>query len=353
MAHDFLQAWLVEGDVVAAMGYVSERAYECLAQDAPDPAAFDRGVAPYELMLNLKAAHDALGRHDSLEDVTVGVRLTVPTVKVVTQKYHPQVVIYSVPDDVAATLDCQNQLVPGGSTRPRRVYGNFFGATFYIKGSQNHRVTLLWARENGYWKIVSWRTGVDEGDSPEPVATPDVKVVHVKADPSFVQAARGFLETWLLRKDYDAAFRYLSPKSYACYDLGRGPGDPASTSLDDAGRRVRAGIEIAGKSVGKPRNLEAILSGVEPHHAAIRIMDHADSGTFSLVSLPTALGDAIECDARRRGAVPPDPLPLEYGEVFAVSLGFRTNGEGAPVLRLLWRKEEGVWRITSYEVEVP
>jgi hypothetical protein len=43
MVPDFLQAWLVEGDVVAAMGYVSERSYACLAQDAPDPSAFDRG----------------------------------------------------------------------------------------------------------------------------------------------------------------------------------------------------------------------------------------------------------------------------------------------------------------------
>jgi hypothetical protein len=43
---DFLQAWLIEGDIVAAMGYVSERSYACLALDDPDPSAFDRGVAP-------------------------------------------------------------------------------------------------------------------------------------------------------------------------------------------------------------------------------------------------------------------------------------------------------------------
>ena len=48
MMNDFLQAWLVEGDVVAAMGYISERAYACLAQDADDPSAFDRGMAPFQ-----------------------------------------------------------------------------------------------------------------------------------------------------------------------------------------------------------------------------------------------------------------------------------------------------------------
>ena len=59
MVPDFLQAWLVEGDVVAAMGYVSPRSYACLAQDAPDPSSFDRGLAPFQILVNLKAAHDA------------------------------------------------------------------------------------------------------------------------------------------------------------------------------------------------------------------------------------------------------------------------------------------------------
>jgi len=32
---------------------------------------------------------------------------------------------------------------------------------------------------------------------------------------------------------------------------------------------------------------------------------------------------------------------------------FCTKAGDAPVLRLLWRKEEGTWRITSYDVELP
>jgi hypothetical protein len=72
MVLDFLQSWLVEGDVIAAMGYISERAYACLAEDAPDPSAFDRGMAPYQLLIDLKAAHDALGTHNSLDGLTTG-----------------------------------------------------------------------------------------------------------------------------------------------------------------------------------------------------------------------------------------------------------------------------------------
>jgi len=51
--------------------------------------------------------------------------------------------------------------------------------------------------------------------------------------------------------------------------------------------------------------------------------------------------------------VPPDPLPLEYGQAFGMTFRFRTQGGDAPVLRLLWRKEDTVWRVTSYDIELP
>ncbi len=82
-------------------------------------------------------------------------------------------------------------------------------------------------------------------------------------------------------------------------------------------------------------------------------MEQPYSRVFSMTSFPTALADVVECDARARGAVPPDPLPLEYGEAYGMTFRFRTQGGEAPVLRLLWRKEAGNWRITSYDVEVP
>ncbi len=141
--------------------------------------------------------------------------------------------------------------------------------------------------------------------------------------------------------------------SYACYDLLRGPDAPASTSPEDAGRKIRASLERIGQSVGTSRQLDAIIEAAEPRHPAIRVMDQPYSRLFSLTSFPAALGDVVECDARARGAVPPDPLPLEYGEAFGMTFRFRTEGGDAPVLRLLWRKEDGTWRVRAYDVELP
>ena len=302
MANDFLSAWLVEGDVVAAMGYVSERAYACIAQNADDPSAVDRGMAPFQLLTNLKAAHDTLGQRTSLDGLIVGVRLATPALKVVQQPHHAQFVLYSVPDDVAAAFDCESRLTPGGAKKPAREYGNYFGSTFFVDGHANQRVALLWGKDNGYWKIVSWRTGVD--DARPPVVADNVTLTRVKADAGFAAAAQAFLQTWLIKKDYDAAFGYLSPASYACYDLARNPADPAATSPEDAGRKIRAGLERAGQLAGPARNLDAILVSAEPIHPAVRVMDHAHSRTFSLTSIPNAIGDAVECDARARGADP-------------------------------------------------
>lgn len=354
MVHDFLTAWLVEGDTVAAMGYVSNRSYACLAQASDNPSAFDRGLAPFQLLVNLKAAHDSLENHASLEGLTAGTRLSRPGVRVVKQPHHARFVIYDVPDDVAAAFDCESRLTIGGPARPQRTYGNYFGATFYVAGNRDVPVTLLWAKDNGYWKIVSWQTGGSDDVAPPPelpAAPAPVKEARITADPTLVQAARDFLESWVVRKDYDAAFGYLSPKVYGCYDLERNRREPASPSPDAAARGLRQSLEAVGKGVGSQKKLDAIIEAADPVHPATRVMNHRYARVFSLSSIPNALADAAECAARAAGTSMPDPLPLEYGSGFGLTIRFRTRGGDAPVLRLLWRKEGSTWRITSFAVE--
>ena len=351
MAADFLKAWLLEGNAIAAMAYVSERSYACLAQDADDPLTFDRGMAPFQLLINLRASHNSLGKHAALEGLVVGTRLTKPGLRVVEQPHAGQFVVYSVPDDVAIALECGNRLMPGESTSAKRTYGNYFGTTFYVAGRQDVPVALLWAKDNGYWKIVSWRVGgADDAAAPEPIAVP--AIARIPVDPSLAAAARGFLDSWLVRKQYDTAFAYLSPQSYGCYDLERGV-NVASASADDAGRKLHAALASASASIGTGRKLEQVIEAVEPFHPSIRVMDHPDAKVFSLISVPDALADAAECSARAGGSTIPDPMPLEYGKAFGTTVRFKTRAGDAPILRLLWRKQDDRWRITSYGIELP
>jgi hypothetical protein len=353
IVNDFLKAWLIEGDIVAATGYVSDRSYACLAQESDDPLTFDRGLAPIQLMVNLKSAYDSLGPHQSLDGLVVGTRLTKPELRVVSQRHQSQFVLYSVPDDVAATLDCQSRFTLADPARVRRVYGNYFGATFYIAGRRDTPVALLWAREDGYWKITSWKVGSDDATTPAPEPVAETKIARISADPTLVSAARGFLESWLVRKDYDTAFNYLSPKSYECYNLERNPENTAATSSQDAESRLRAALEAVGRANGASSSLQDMLTGVEPFLPAARVMNHPFAHVFTLTSIPNALAQASECAARARAISVPDPLPLEYGNGFGMNVRFKTRSGEAAVLRVLWRKENADWRITAYDVEEP
>lgn len=355
MVNDFLNAWLIEGDIAASMAYVSNRSYACLTQDSEDPSQFDRGMAPFQLMMNLKSAHDALGSPTSLEGVTIGVRYPRPYLKVVSQPRHAQFVLYSVPDDIAAQFDCQSRLSLGNAAKTPRVYGQYYGATFYIKGRQDHHLALLWAKENGYWKIVSWETGEDDEETPV-FATPAAaspQAAREKADLTLVQATRAFLDAWLVRRDYDTAFRSLSARSYACYDLVRGPDAPAAASMTDAGQRIRTGLQRAGEALGPKRALADLVVAVDPVVPSIRAMDHAYSQQFTLSSLPDAIAGAMDCAARVRGDVVAIDGPPVYGKSYGMSFRFMTLAGDTPVLRAIWTRENGAWRITAFDIDTP
>lgn len=353
MMDDFLTAWLVDGDSLAAFSYFSERSFACITEDQNDR----RGSPAFALVAALRRAHETLGPRTSLDGVAVGVRLTKPGLKVVTQPHQSRFVVYSVPDDIAAGFDCESRQKPGDARKARREYGKYFGATFYINvpGGKDHSLALLWALDNGYWKIASWQAEPEGDDAPQLTEPPrvDAAAPRSPADSTLVDAARGFLDSWLIRKDYDAAFRYLSPAAYACYDLARGAGQPASTALDDAGRRIRAGLERAATEIGKARNLDEVMESVEPIHPAVRILDHRYSTAFTLTSLPDAFADAASCTARARGDRAIADTPPRYGRGFGLNLRFRTLSGEAPVLRLLWLKDSGRWKIAGYDVESP
>ena len=168
MAPDFLQAWLVEGDVVAAMGYVSERSYACLAQDTPDPSAFDRGLAPFQIMVNLKAAQEALGKHDSLEGLTARCAPDDPwSSRGVPPSSSPVRSSTTCPTISRPGSTAQTRLMPARRESDRARTASILARPSASPGQpKNASIALLWAKEDGYWKIVSWQT------EPEPDVTP-------------------------------------------------------------------------------------------------------------------------------------------------------------------------------------
>jgi hypothetical protein len=183
-------------------------------------------MAPFQLLMTLKAAHESVGRRASLDGLTVGVNLALPELRVVKQPHHAKFVVYSVPDDVAAEFDCQSRLTPGDATKTPRKYGTYYGTTFVVSAEKDQPLALLWAKENDYWKIVSWKVGFDREERPAPAVATETAMPRLPADASLVEATHEFLDRWLVRRDFDAAMAFLSPTSYACYDLLKAPRAP-------------------------------------------------------------------------------------------------------------------------------
>jgi hypothetical protein len=311
-------------------------------------------MAQFNILINHKAARHAIGARASIDDVTTAMAVAIPGFKSVRHDDQSRFALYQVRTEVATRFDCASRHAPGSAATRPGAAGEHFASVFRIVGSRKDAsVALLWAKEKGYWKIVSWQAEPQIDPAPIPETPPLPPPIRVTADATLVEAARNFLDTWMVRKDYDAAFRYLSKRSYACYDLMRGPEAPPSTSPDDGGRRIRAGLERVGTWVGASTRLDAIIEPAEPVTSSSRVVDQPYSRIFTLTSLPAAIADAVECDVRARGDALPDPGPLQFGETFGLTFRLRTEAGETPVLRLLWRKEANTWRITAYDVEVP
>ena len=367
---DFLTSWLVEGQPTRALAYVSERALACLDLDSDPEAPIDYGTAPVRLFLKMRAVNEHFGHVERLEDVTIGVRLANPALTLVKQPHHAQFVLYGVPDKVAERFECANRTRlatrPVEAVQPMRGARledfRYFGAALFLKArdGRGSTVLLLWEKEQGNWKIVSYETeplGVsDEGElsdlhKPPPTAA----IARASAPPGLVEASTRFLEDWLVRKDYAATFAALSRRCYPCADLFLPEGQAPAGSAQAQARSLRERIASAGERVGKVARLEDVIAAAEPVDPDVRIIDHPHERAFALLSITNGQGDAADCARRLRS---PSPPPLEEqasarGRYYAAAFHVETAAGEPAVLYLGWTREEGAWRVFAYDIVLP
>jgi len=367
---DFLTTWLVNGQPNLALAYADRDAYRCLALILEQEGeALDRGLAPLQLYMRMKAVNDALGPRQSLEGTTIGIRLTDPNLKRVDHRRPGLYSIYGVPRAVADQMTCGSYTTLG--TLPAAAINRFvpqeidtFYSTFLIAGPGGQEVPLglLWQKRDGYWKVVSYQGGQDEDAPSEPMPdlrpkTEETPIPRVSGDPDLLAANERLLDTWLVGKRYDEAFGYFSPRCYACINLYLDPGEAAAETADAERARLRAGVERLGERAGRVERLEDIIQGVEPADPRVRIVEHPREEAYAILALPDWAGPVSECAARlARGDTPatePESGGQGFGRYYATAMQFRTRAGATAVLYLGWTKEDGAWRIYAFKVVEP
>ena len=173
--HDFLTSWIIEQKPNLTVAYFSPRSFTCLERIAGERGKpLEPGMMKAQIMVLMAAFNKKVGQLPKVEDALESVKPWNPRLKPVKNRYGSQFLLFAVPNDIAAAVDCaeQNAVEPTpAKKKASKDYGDYFGSAFRLKAgdSKGSTVYFLWSKEGNYWKIVALKLA-DEAD-PKMVAT--------------------------------------------------------------------------------------------------------------------------------------------------------------------------------------
>ena len=369
---DFLNSWLVEQKPEFSAAYFATRSFSCLAEYAPGSGRIvNAGNAPYVAAKDLSVMGHAIGKIPSVRAAVQPATLKDKEMRPVKQPYATTFALYELSNAAAADFECDPEKAfdefdqARVSGKQKKSSGNFASA-FRLKApqGQSDTITLIWAKEGKYWKIVAWEVEPEEG---KPGVTPDIRRrnavakaqqpanTKAQADPTLARASHDFLHLWLVDDNYDGAAKYVSARSNACVNLYLADGEKPRTTEAEYAESIRAALTTVGKDVGKVQHLRDALEPVRPEHEDLRVVEHAGEHAYTLAAVPDSLASSFECEKRstKHPYTGDDAAKKIYGNYYATLFTFRTAGDHPAALTLLWGKDNGQWKIISYEVVTP
>jgi hypothetical protein len=370
---DFLQAWLVEQKPELSASYFSARSFACLEEyGAYARDEINTGVAPYVAARGLSAASRAVGKVTSLQGAVEPANLVERDIKPIRQPYLATFSLYRVPNGEAADFECDSAKAYEDFDSSRvsgtaGKYGQYFAAVFRLKsaGRKSDVITLLWTKEDKYWRVAAWQIEPEEskpGVIPDtrrrnPVVASAPAKTPVRADPAMLEAAHDFLHTWLVDDNFDRAATYVSPRCNECVNLYLAEGEKPPATTEEYSVYIRKALGAVDKDLGKVQHLHDALEPVRPEHEDLQVVEHAGEHAYTLVAVPDYLVGAFLCDKRssKNPYVVADESGRQknYGDYYAVLFTLRAPGDHPAALTLLWAKENGKWKIIAYEVMTP
>jgi len=364
---DYLNAWLVEQKPELAAAYLSPRSFPCLAEYGPQAGReINAGVAPYLAARDMAATDRLMGKPSTLQNAVKPAPLADPSLQPVKHPYSAAFGLYQVPNAKATDFECDPERAFDDYDKARvsktgTKYGRYYASVFELKPPQGQgdTVTMLWAKEGNFWKVIAW---VVEPDDAKPEAVPDTRKraaapapeVRTSGDPDLLRSSQQFLRSWLVTDDFSTAAQYFSPSSSACAVAFVMPGEPEPQTPEQSAAVVRAALTTVGKDVGQVQHLSDAIEPVEPEHDDLKVVTHSESDAYALVSVPAYLASSFSCQKEAASSEPvASSQAKDYGKYYAMLFALRTPGDHPASLAFLWSKEDGQWKIVSYSMMAP
>ena len=182
---------------------------------------------------------------------------------------------------------------------------------------------------------------------------PETKIETVAADDRFLAANEAFLTAWAEGR-IEEAIEFFSRRCQACVNLYLAEGQEPVQSWEEARRRWQAGLGRVSEQLHQAADIRELVEPVEIVHPDLRLVDHPRRDHFTLISLPNSIAENYDCERIQRGELNfTEPAQETYGEYYATAIRFNLVGEDPAVLYLLWSREAGQWKITSYSILRP
>ena len=354
-AHDFLQSWVVGKEPNKSVAYFSRLSYPCLevvAQKSGQPVP--PGMIRLRTMMAMQKFSDSIGTVNSVADVFEPADKW-SQLKPAKNAYASEFLLVSVPGDMAPDEECV--AAPNGDTG-KGSNEKYFATAFRGKqgDSRNKVMSLLWAQQGGYWKIVAIRIedGRDAGIVPNNAAAQAVPAVEeprsIAGDPAAVKDITEFYRAWIVKRNVIQASAFASPRSYQC--LAAPSADQKKlTSI----ARIQSGLQQPLARIPTGANLSDMMSSLQPQNDLLRPVQQEDSNAFAIMAVPDQKANSFLCQHRQLPQVSPDlkPADAKYGEYYLSASRLNYGEEQSPALLLLWTKEDASWKIVAWAVELP
>jgi hypothetical protein len=355
-AHDFLQSWVVAKEPNKSVTYFSRRSYPCLevlAKKSTQPVP--PGMIRLQTLKAMQRFGDSLGAVNSVADVFEPAEKWSQALKPVKNAYPSEFRLVSLPSDMGQDEEC---IAAPSDDSGKKSQEKYFATAVRAKmGDGRDKVmSLLWAQEGGYWKIIAIRIedGSDAGLVPTNGAAPATPAVdeprNISGDPALVKDVAQFYQSWIAKRNVSEASRFASQRSYRCL---------AAPSADQKKltpiARIQSALQQPLTRIPSKANLTDMMSGMQPVNDLLRPVQHENSSAFAIMAVPDQLADSFLCQSRHLPESSPDlkPADAKYGAYYLTASRFNYEGEQSPALLLLWTREDAAWKIVAWAVELP